>query len=73
MQEFLTNYTVSSADTSLTKAFPMNKPKSIRGEYILFPRMHWASHMKMNGDTQSYDREEAVVGKNNLIYHTMVF
>ena len=41
----------------------MNKPKSMRGRYNLFPSMHCASHIKMNGDMKSYCREQAIVGE----------
>lgn len=40
MQESLTKYTSTSTHISFSKACPMDKPKSTRGAYTLFSRMH---------------------------------
>ena len=40
MQESLTNYTSTSTHISFSKVYPMNNPKSMRGTYTLFSRMH---------------------------------
>ena len=40
MQESLTKYTSTSTHISFSKAYPMDKPKSTRGAYTLFSRLH---------------------------------